>query len=114
MRINSFVQDDKLLVIRANRAPGFILVSLILITLIAAVIPILSLIYRGISGEGLHLGNFILLFLFGFIDFFLIRITLWNYYGKEVYVLNSKTIEYYPDYNWFKGEKREYSKNLIT
>lgn len=107
MRISSFTQDEKLLEIKADRAPIAILIIMSIIAVLTAIIPILSIVYTGISGEGLHLGNFILLFVFGFIDFFLVRIILWNCYGRERFELKSESLEYYADYGWFKGEKRE-------
>ncbi len=34
--------------------------------------------------------------------FYLLRIALWNTYGKEEITFNGSNIEYFADYGWFK------------
>ncbi|WP_166963168.1 hypothetical protein [Yeosuana marina] len=63
------------------------------------------------DGKGLHIGYFIILFLFGLIAFYLLRISLWNTYGEETIVLNMPTIQYEANYGWFKDGKKTINSN---
>lgn len=39
--------------------------------------------------------------------FYLLRIALWNTYGKEIITFNNDIIDYIADYGWFKDSKKQ-------
>ena len=54
------------------------------------------------------------LFLFGLIGFYLLRVSLWNTYGKETIELKTPNITYEANYGWFKDGKRSINSELIN
>jgi hypothetical protein len=58
------------------------------------------------SGNGFHFGFLIGIGIFGLIGFYLLRVFLWNSYGKETISFNNNNITYEADYKWFKDGKK--------
>lgn len=84
------------------------------------ILPISGMISYISEGKGIHTGFFLMIFIFGLLGFYLLRVSLWNTYGKEIIVFNENKCTYYADYNWFKdGVKTEtfdtinFSKNPV-
>lgn len=66
-------------------------------------------------GKGMHIGYLIGLFFFGLLGFYMLRVTLWNTYGKETITFENNNITYIADYGWFKDGKKqiEFKKPLM-
>ena len=71
------------------------------------VLPFISIILSIAMGYGMQIGYFILLIIFGLVGFYLLRIALWNTYGKEIIEITNKQIHYIADYGWFKDGKKQ-------
>ncbi|TNE28694.1 MAG: hypothetical protein EP346_08390 [Bacteroidetes bacterium] len=105
---------QNLLILQAKRAPLFILSVLSTVLFAFAVIPFSVLFFAITSGKGLHIGVFLSFGLCGLLGFYLLRLILWNAFGKEVYTFEKETVIYYADYKWFKDNRKEfYAENLI-
>ena len=80
---------------------------MILILFISLIIPIISTIAVATWGLGFNIGIVISYVIFWGIGFFLLRIFLWNSYGKEILTLNKHKIFYIADYKYFKDGSQE-------
>lgn len=58
-------------------------------------------------GKGLHVGYIIGIFFFGIMGFYMLRLSLWNTYGRETITFNSTEIIYTADYGWFTDGKKQ-------
>lgn len=56
-------------------------------------------------GNGLHAGFIFGISLFGLLGIYLLRLALWNTYGKETITINKNNFLYYADYKWFKNKE---------
>jgi hypothetical protein len=61
------------------------------------------------KGNGFHFGFIIGLAFFGFWGFYMLRLALWNTFGKEIIEFGPKKINYYADYRWFRDGKKQIS-----
>lgn len=95
------------ILIHSKKNPSGIRLFLVVILILNTLSPILGLVYKVSEGAELHIGYFIAIGISWLIGFFLLRIILWNAYGREVFGLSSEGITYLADYKWFKdSEKR--------
>ena len=106
--------NEKNLVLKVKKSPLFVRGIMFFFTFISIFLPLTGIIISIGMGKGLHIGYFISLFLFGLIGFYLLRISLWNTYGKETIELNTLTIEYEANYGWFKDGKKTIEYNNIV
>ncbi|MFL5762356.1 MAG: hypothetical protein ACJ77K_00355 [Bacteroidia bacterium] len=58
------------------------------------------------NGRAFHIGFLFGIGLFALMGFYLLRIFLWNTYGKELIQFNGKTITYEADYGWFRDGRK--------
>ncbi len=75
-----------------------------IVTVVSSLIPILIVIGAVQSGNGFKFGHFIGIGLNGLIIYYLLRISLWNTFGKEQITIEEKEINYSADYGWFKDK----------
>ena len=94
--------EDKTLTLNVKVAPPFVRITMFLFSFLCFTLPIAGMIAYVASGNGLHFGFFITIFIFSLFGFYLLRIALWNTYGKEVITLDDDSITYYAHYGWFK------------
>lgn len=106
--------NNNILVIQAKRAPLFILIVLGFVLLAFAYIPFGVLFYTINSGKGMHVGVFLSFGLCGLLGFYLLRLILWNAFGKEVYEIHKNTINYHSDYKWFKDNKKQFQRDTLS
>lgn len=97
------ISDDQIL-IRARKGPRGIRIVLWSILVINLVAPILGAILYLSQGDGPHAGIFISIGLTWLIGYLLLRIILWNSYGKEIINLMENEMSYTVDYKWFIGD----------
>lgn len=107
--------NNNILTLKVKKAPLFVRSVMFVFTFLFFLLPLFGLVFRLSMGKGLHIVNFIALFVFGLLGFYMLRISLWNTNGKETITFNDENIIYLADYVWFKdGEKqKDYNKPLI-
>lgn len=107
--------DQNILTLKVKKAPLFVRSVMFVFTFLFFLLPLFGLAFRLSMGKGLHIVNFIALFVFGLLGFYMLRISLWNTHGRETITFNDKNVQYLADYGWFRdGEKqKEYSEPLI-
>lgn len=104
---------DNQITILSSRTPLFIRTVLTFIISICGLIPILVAIYMMTIGDGLHFGLAISIIIFWGLGFYLLRILLWNTYGKEILNLDQNKIQYLADYKLFKDGRQELTPDKI-
>lgn len=82
--MNQIEFKDNILILRVKKSNIFSRSILYLITVLSAVLPLGGFFVNLINGGEFKFFNLIFLLLFGLIFFYMLRISLWNTYGKEV------------------------------
>jgi hypothetical protein len=77
------------------------------------ILPVIGMISYISEGKGLNAGFFVSVFIFGLLGFYLLRVSLWNTYGKEVIIFKENKCTYYVDYRWFKDGLRTEEFNEV-
>jgi hypothetical protein len=67
-------------------------------------LPLFSMISYISAGKGLNSGFFISILIFGLIGFYMLRVILWNTFGKEELVFYKNQCSYVANYGWFKDK----------
>ena len=112
MRTITTINPDRIEIDHAN-TPWVIRAILNLILAICGLIPILVTYFVLTKGDGPHFGIFISYLIFWGLGFYLLRIALWNTFGKEIITLEQDKISYLADYKYFKDGLKELKiKNL--
>ena len=88
----------------------FILVSSIIIFLL----PTLVFIFLFTDGEGIPFGFLISCILSVLVSIYLLRLYLWNKYGKEVFMIKDRNLIYYYDYKLYKDHQKEITFKTIN
>ena len=105
---NLKITDSINLELKVKRAPSIALYFLLSVAVIIFLVPPLVLILLIIpEGEGI---SFVFLIPWGialFVSGYLFRLYLWNRYGREVFIIERRTIVHYYDYKYFKDNKEE-------
>nr|WP_321235130.1 hypothetical protein [uncultured Psychroserpens sp.] len=100
--MKQYTLDANELTLRVNKSPIFVRALMFLFAILFFVLPILGFVSYASMGKGLHIGSFVLIFLFGLMGFYLLRLALWNTYGKEKLSFKTNECTYLADYGWFK------------
>ena len=112
--MNQFSIENQQLKLQVVKSPLLIQGVLFLFTFLCFALPLFGLIFNVIEGKGIKFGGILALGIFSLIGFYMLRVSLWNRYGKEVIDFsNDKTITYVADYKWFKDGKKSIDKNAI-
>lgn len=98
--------NEKIIVLKVKKSPLFIRIVMFFFAFASFLIPVVATIMSIAIGKGLQIGYFIGLFLFGLIGFRLLKIALWNTYGKETIIWNSSTLKYEANYGWFNDQTK--------
>lgn len=100
--------EGNTLTLRVKKGPVIIRIVLFFIALLFFVAPLISIVTAASNKSGLKLGHILGPILFGLMGFYLLRLALWNTYGKEIITFDNSTLNYIADYGWFKdGRKRK-------
>ncbi|MEM0577974.1 hypothetical protein [Flavobacterium polysaccharolyticum] len=112
--MNQIQYNNNTLILSVKKSPLFGRLILYTITFLSIFLPLSGFTFNLLSGNGLKFSNLVFLFVFGLISFFMLRISLWNTYGKEIIKISENQLNYIADYNWFKDKIKEFSfKNII-
>ena len=107
LKTTLYILTNKTLELYVKKSPyigrGFLLFLAILII----GLPIMGMVMNLIDGGAFHFGFLIGLGLCSLISFYMVRLFLWNTYGKEVIEIGETTVNYYVDYHYFKGNQQE-------
>lgn len=107
MKQYSLQQNE--LILTVKRAPIVIRLVLFLFSILFFLAPVLWLIITASSKQGLHFGLVVLMIIFGLCGFYLLRISLWNTFGREIIHFNENGFTYVGDYGWFKDGRKTFS-----
>jgi len=107
--------NTNVLVLRVKKAPLFVRSVMFFFSFLFFLLPLTGMILAITMGKGMHFGFIIGMFVFGVLGFYMLRISLWNTFGKEIITFENTNITYIADYGWFKDGKKqkEYKKPLI-
>ena len=92
-----------------EKAPIFVRLVMFLFTFLCALITVAGVLGM-IGGGKMEIRSLIVIAIFGILSFYMLRISLWNTYGKEVLLFNKEKVEYSADYHWFRGGKIEINR----
>jgi hypothetical protein len=87
--------------------PKSIRIILALFVLAAFLAPIAATISILALGREIKFGLFISYIILWSVGYYLLRIILWNTYGKEILIIDKDKLSYYCDYKYFQGNKKE-------
>ena len=100
--MQSYKITDNQLILWEEKTSIVVRFIVFLLSLIFFLIPVVSIITAVAGKTQFHIG-FVLGFLFSWLSgFYLLRVALWNTYGKEVLTFDKHQVSYYVDYGWFK------------
>lgn len=102
MKYNQIEINNNEFSIKCRRAPIFVIAILFILLLISITGPLFGIYWAVKSGGGIKFINILLLFLFGLISFYFIRLILWNLFGTEKFRIVKNKLEYTADYKLFK------------
>jgi hypothetical protein len=94
--------ENNQLTLYVKTSPLLVRVFMFMFSFLFFILPIAGMIGYASSGKGIHFGFFAGIFIFSLLGFYLLRLALWNTYGKEELKFSNKTVTYYADYGWFK------------
>lgn len=97
--------DD--VILRVKQAPVFVRGLLFVVAFLFFIHPFVGIIFYAPFGEGFHFWYFIWLVVYGVLGFYLLRLALWNTYGKEKITISKNSINYFVDYGWFKDRIKQ-------
>lgn len=81
---------------------------ILFLAILTFIIPVLVLFLLLIPGGfGISFSYFVILAIFWVLGFYLIRLVLWNKYGKEVFIAAKGRFIHYNDYKYFKDNYKE-------
>ncbi|WP_029906563.1 hypothetical protein [Prevotella sp. 10(H)] len=109
IRINSSVRLEIY-----GKSKNKIVLNLLLITaIIGYLLPLLIMSFIIADDESLVFGYFISLLIFWGVSSYLLRLYLWNRYGREIFIINKESLEHYFDYKLFKDNRKEIRYNKL-
>ena len=104
--------ESNTLILNVKKGPLMMRSVLFFFAFFGFVAPLAAIGFALSNKSGLHFGFFISIFIFGLMGFYLLRLSLWNNYGKETIKFENGDIHYFADYGWFKDGRK--NKPLIA
>lgn len=112
--MNQIEWNNNTLTLRVKKSPVFIRGLLFFVFVFTAIIPIVAFVLNFINGNEFRLMSVFSLIFFGFLSFRVLRVALWNTYGKEIIVFSNNKIVYTTDFKWFKDKVKEYEFKKLS
>jgi hypothetical protein len=113
MKRSRIVHKNNEIIISSEPSPLIARIILKLIIIISALIPIAAAIAMVISEIDFYFGVLISFILFWGIGIYLIKVFLWNKYGREILSYQPDKISYMADYKYFKDSICEISTDNL-
>lgn len=95
------------LILRVKQAPTFVRGLLFVIAFLFFIHPLIGIVFYAPFGGGFHFWYFIWFTVYGVLGFYLLRLALWNTYGKEKITIGKNSVNYFVDYGWFKDRIKQ-------
>lgn len=95
------------LTLRVKQAPVFVRGLLFVVAFLFFIHPLVGIIFYAPFGGGFHFWYFIWFAVYGVLGFYLLRLALWNTYGKEKITIGKNSVNYFVDYGWVKDKIKE-------
>jgi hypothetical protein len=105
--MKQYLLEENTLTLRVKKAPLLICLIMFFFSFLFFIMPLVGMILYIDDDHGFHIGFFFGLFFFGILGFYLLRLSLWNTYGKEIITFNGKELTYIADYGWFRDTKKQ-------
>lgn len=106
--------DKVVLTIGKDKPNAIALTLLLVLSLISISIPIGGLVYLASLSNGIPFGFVLACAIFMLVFGYLIRLYLWNKYGKEVFIIDNGALNHFFDYRYFKDNQKSYSYGSIA
>jgi hypothetical protein len=97
--------NDSSLIIAVRKSPVAIRIILMIVFVLFIIAPVATTVVVVNSGKGLNFGIAVMYFIFWLVGFYVLRLALWNSFGKEVLTFTQDSIIYEADYKLFKDGK---------
>jgi len=104
--MKQFELKDNNLTLTSKPSPLFVRILILFFSLTSILVPIGGMVGSMINGYRFHFGFLMSIGIFGVLGFYLLRVFLWNSYGKEVILFTQNNVTYEADYKWFKDGKK--------
>ena len=101
--------DNKILTLKVLKTPWSLRGFILFIAFLTLAIPVGVIIFSITSGNGIDIKMILAILLMGYSAFRLLRIFLWNTYGKETILFNQGNLLYEADYGWFKDAEKSFA-----
>lgn len=102
------------LIVSVKKTPRSIRIVLTILLVIFFIIPIGAIISTCACGIGFNFGHVIISIISWLSAYFLLRILLWNAYGRELYSFANGNVSYVADYKLFRDPKREIEGDIVV
>jgi len=104
--MEQFKLENNKITLTSKPSPLFARGLILFFAIISILLPVGGMIGSMANGNRFHIGFLITTGIFGLIGFYLLRVFLWNSYGKETIVFSKNQVTYEADYKWFKDGKK--------
>ena len=101
------ISDDSITLELQTGKSNFAVNVVLAIAILAFLIPVAVLLFIVGLGGGFSFGFLFTLVLFWGTGVFLLRLGLWNKYGREVFIFSKRLFIHYNDYKYFKDNYKE-------
>lgn len=98
--------DGNTFTLRVKKSPVFIRGVLFLFTFLFFTIPPAGAILYFYEATSFRAAFLFGAFIFGIFGFYLLRVSLWNTYGREIITITDTQIQYTAHYGWFKDRRK--------
>ncbi|KQN38179.1 hypothetical protein ASE92_01720 [Pedobacter sp. Leaf41] len=107
--IHSISFQNNKVILKVGNTPLLIRVILFLTAFLFFLLPVGGLILNVSAGNRIAFSGIIMAVIFSLCGFYLLRISLWNSYGKEIIEISGNKVSYIADYGLFKDNVKELS-----
>lgn len=107
MRKAELYLNNNVLSIKIGKTSFLVRGILLFFAVFSFLIPIIAVVFVVISHSDFKFGHVLLFIMLWLPAYFLLRIILWNSYGKEVLVFSKGKVTYVADYKFFLDSKQE-------
>jgi len=105
--MKQLIFQDNELTLKVGKSPLIIRIILFPTAFLFFLLPSYGLASNLSDGNRITFLSVIFLAFFFLLGYYLLRISLWNTFGKEVIRIGQEKITYEADYGWFKGNRKE-------